>query len=59
LASWLFARYLRELLFDISPTDIPTFASAALLLTAVVVLAAWLPARRAGRVDPAEILRAD
>jgi predicted permease len=59
LASWLFARYLRELLFDISPTDIPTFASAGLLLTAVVVLAAWLPARRAGRVDPAEILRAD
>lgn len=59
LVSWLLARYLSELLFETSPTDVPTFASAALVLTAVVLIAAWLPARRAGRVDPAEILRAD
>jgi putative ABC transport system permease protein len=59
LVSWLLGRYLRELLFETTPTDLPTFASAALLLTTVVLLAAWLPARRAGRVDPAEILRAD
>ena len=59
LVSWLLARYMRELLFETTPTDVPTFASATLLLTVVVLVAAWLPARRAGRVDPAEILRAD
>jgi len=59
LVSWLGARYLSELLFETSPTDLATFASAALLLTAVVLVAAWVPARRAGRVDPAETLRAD
>jgi len=50
-------RLLRALLFGVSPTDTLTFAAVALLLAAVAFLACWLPARRAGRVDPMEALR--
>jgi len=36
-----------------------TIAAATLLLLATATLASWIPARHAGRVDPAEALRAD
>jgi putative ABC transport system permease protein len=39
-------------LFGVIPTDAPTFAAVALVLTAVCVLASYIPARRAARVDP-------
>ena len=48
---------LRNLLHGVSPTDPFTFAAAAALLTAVAALAGWIPARRAGNVDPIEALR--
>ena len=50
---------LRALLFDISPQDLPVVAGVCLLLAAVGLLAAYLPARRASRVDPLVALRCE
>lgn len=52
-------RYIRSMLFEIDAADPLTFAAIALLLTAVALLACWLPARRAARVDPITALRAE
>ena len=49
----------RGLLPGVSPTDAPTFAAVALLMTVVAGVASYLPARRASRVDPAEALRTE
>jgi predicted permease len=50
-------RLLRGFLYEISALDPLTFASALVLLTIVSVLACWLPAWRASKVDPMEALR--
>jgi len=55
-AVWL-TRYLKTLLFGIQPLDGPTFAATVLTLFALTLLASWIPARRATRVDPAVALR--
>jgi predicted permease len=52
-------RLLRSLLFGVGAWDPLTFAAIVLLLTIVAFLAAWLPARRAARVDPVVALRAE
>ncbi len=46
-------------LFGLAPLDIPTFAAAAILFAGVATTAAWLPARRALRVDPLIALRSE
>ena len=56
LASWL-ARFASGFLYDISPTDPVVLAAAAGLLVAIALAAAWLPARRAARLDPIAALR--
>ena len=50
-------RTMSALLFGVSPTDTGTFAFAAVLLIAVTMLAAFVPARRASKVDPMIALR--
>ena len=60
LAGAFFAtRLVRSLLFDVTATDLPTFAAVAAALLAVGLLASYLPARRAARVDPLNAMRAD
>ena len=51
------ARLVRGLLFGVSPTDPVTLSATALLMLAVAALAAYMPARRASRVDPIASLR--
>jgi predicted permease len=50
-------RLMSNLLFHVGALDVPTFATGALALAAIVLLACWLPARRATRVDPIVALR--
>lgn len=52
-------RFLRGLLFEIEPLDIPTFAGMSALLFAVALMAAYLPARKAASVSPMEAMRTD
>jgi ABC-type antimicrobial peptide transport system permease subunit len=51
------SRVLGSLLHGVSPTDPVAFAGAGLLLLAVAAVASLLPARRAARLDPVEVLR--
>jgi len=50
-------RLMASLLFGVQPIDVPTFAAVALALSAIALLASWLPARRASTVDPIVALR--
>jgi predicted permease len=50
---------LGTLLYEIRPTDAPTYAAVALLMIGAGLLAAWIPAWRASRANPAETLRAE
>lgn len=51
------ARFMKTLLFGVKPVDPLTMSSACVLLGFVAVLAAFIPARRAARLDPVEVLR--
>ena len=53
----LLTRLLATQLYAIRPTDLPTFVAIPLLLAAVALVAAWLPARKASKVDPMIALR--
>ncbi len=58
-ASWAFARAIGSLLYGVTSTDPITFAGMLAILIAVAAGAGYLPARRASRIDPATVLRAE
>ncbi|MDB4911596.1 MAG: permease [Gemmatimonadetes bacterium] len=58
IAALLLTRLMQGMLYGVSPTDPVTFAVALLVTGAVAMAASYLPARRAGRVDPASALGA-
>jgi predicted permease len=58
-ASFAVARAIRSMLFGTQPTDPVTFAAMVALLLAVALLAGYLPARRASRIDPMSALRSN
>lgn len=57
--SLLCSQVLESLLFDVAPNDLKTFCMSAFGMIALVVVASYVPARRATRVDPVEVLGAE
>ncbi len=55
--SFVLMRFVRGLLYGVAPTDPAALGAAVCVLLAATLLAAWLPARRAARVDPVVALR--
>ena len=54
--SFALTRFMRNILFGVGATDAVTFAAVAIFLSVVALLACYIPARRAMRVDPMEAL---
>jgi putative ABC transport system permease protein len=59
VAALALSRLLTKMLFGVSPHDPRTLVSVAVVLTVVALLASYLPARRATRVDPLSALRSE
>lgn len=57
--AWAMTRLISGLLFEVNATDPATFAAVTLLLLAIALLACWIPARRAAKVDPMIALRCE
>jgi putative ABC transport system permease protein len=58
-ASFVLLRAIESFLFGASPIDPPVFAAVSAVLALAAMVAVWIPARRAARVDPLEALRAE
>jgi len=56
-AAWMTAKFSSRFLYGIHPHDLATFTLVPVLLAFVALLACWIPARRAARVDPQTALR--
>ena len=57
--SFALTRFIATMLFEVKPTDPLTFGAVSAILLGIGVLASWLPARRATRIDPIVALRSD
>jgi predicted permease len=56
-AAFALSRFLNAILYEVSPHDAGVFVAAPALLLVIALLATWLPARRASRVNPVDALR--
>jgi len=59
VGSFALTRLISTMLFGITPTDPLTFGVVSAVLLGIGILASWLPARRATRIDPIVALRSD
>jgi len=59
LAAFGATRLIGSMLYGVAPTDVVAFGTAAALLACAALLASWLPARRAARVDPMIAIRSE
>jgi ABC-type antimicrobial peptide transport system permease subunit len=59
IAALALTRSLSSLLFGVAPEDGTTMALVLMMLTAIALLASWLPARNAARVSPIDALRSE
>jgi predicted permease len=59
LAAAAVTRYVAQMLYGLTPTDPLTMGLAVIVLAAVAILAGYIPARRAARIDPIECLRSE
>ncbi|HEX5324277.1 MAG TPA: ABC transporter permease, partial [Capsulimonadaceae bacterium] len=59
VSAFMLARLMTKLLYGVAPTDPATFAGVATLLIAVALLACYIPARRAMRIDPVSAMRCE
>ena len=57
--AWILSRLLSSALYEVSPSDPATFGAVAAVLAASALVACWLPARRATRIDPMAALRCE
>jgi ABC-type antimicrobial peptide transport system permease subunit len=59
MASHFLTRFLGSILYEVSPGDPLVFAAMAVLIMLVALAASYLPARRAGRIDPVRAIKSN
>jgi ABC-type antimicrobial peptide transport system permease subunit len=59
VSSMMLGQLLSKVLFGVTPFDLPTLIAVPAVLGAVTVVASWVPARRAMRLDPVAVIRQD
>jgi ABC-type lipoprotein release transport system permease subunit len=57
VGAYALTRVMRSLLFNVAPDDLATFGTIVGVVFVATLLATWIPARRAARLDPVEALR--
>jgi predicted lysophospholipase L1 biosynthesis ABC-type transport system permease subunit len=59
LGAWLAGRAMQRILFEVPTLHLATLLGTGIIMTVVSLVACWLPARRAAKVDPMEVLRCE